>query len=249
MLTEERRQQILQLLDAQQVIKSQELIERLDASESTIRRDLQELEDEGLLERVHGGAKRIIQLGQEYNMQEKSIKNIQEKKKIAKYAASLLREGDIIYLDAGTTTYEMIPYLPTFELKVITNSVDHAVALTERGIDTIVLGGALKASTRAILGSSALEQLANYRFNKTFLGMNAAHLEFGYSTPDPEEAVLKRLASEHAAETFFLVDASKINNVSFTKVAAIDSGTLITTTLTPALHQAYIEKTKLKEIE
>ena len=88
MLTEERHQKILQLLDQKSVVKSQELASLFNASESTIRRDLQELEDANLLERIHGGAKRILNLGFEQNMTEKSIKNTHEKQKIASLAAS-----------------------------------------------------------------------------------------------------------------------------------------------------------------
>ena len=147
MLTEERHQKILQLLDQKSVVKSQELASLFNASESTIRRDLQELEDANLLERIHGGAKRILNLGFEQNMTEKSIKNTHEKQKIASLAASCVQDGDMIYLDAGSTTLEMIPFLVGKQIHVVTNSVHHAAKLSDMEIPTIMLGGTLKLST------------------------------------------------------------------------------------------------------
>ncbi|WP_019724253.1 DeoR family transcriptional regulator, partial [Enterococcus mundtii] len=94
MLTEERKQKILQLLEQHKIVKSQELVVLLDASESTIRRDLQELEDEGLLQRIHGGAKKEDLLGFEQNMSEKTLKNVREKQMIARLAAELRALSD-----------------------------------------------------------------------------------------------------------------------------------------------------------
>ncbi|HCJ4853547.1 TPA: DeoR/GlpR transcriptional regulator, partial [Listeria innocua] len=98
MLNAERKQLIMESIEKLGVIKLQELVEGLDTSESTIRRDLIELEEQGLIERVHGGAKLVISHNQEPSMNEKSFKNIQSKKEIAAYCASLVEENDCIYL-------------------------------------------------------------------------------------------------------------------------------------------------------
>ena len=98
------------MLDQKSVVKSQELASLFNASESTIRRDLQELEDANLLERIHGGAKRILNLGFEQNMTENQSKTRTKSKKIASLAASCVQDDDMIYLDAGSTTLEMIPF-------------------------------------------------------------------------------------------------------------------------------------------
>ncbi|MEA4830044.1 MAG: DeoR/GlpR family DNA-binding transcription regulator, partial [Enterococcus thailandicus] len=129
MLTEERRQKILDLLEQHKIVKSQDLVTLLDASESTIRRDLQELENEGFLERIHGGAKKEQLLGFEQAMSEKTLKNVQEKQQIARLAADLIESDDVIYLDAGSTTLEMIPFLQGKNVTVVTNSVKHAANL------------------------------------------------------------------------------------------------------------------------
>ena len=237
MLTEERHQKILQLLDQKSVVKSQELASLFNASESTIRRDLQELEDANLLERIHGGAKRILNLGFEQNMTEKSIKNTHEKQKIASLAASCVQDGDMIYLDAGSTTLEMIPFLVG----------KHAAKLSDMEIPTIMLGGTLKLSTKAIIGATSMEQLQHFRFNKAFLGTNGAHLEFGLTTPDPEEAALKALAIHQAETAYVLLDHTKFNEVTFTKVEELESVTLLTDYCPAESLQGFQQKTILME--
>lgn len=247
MLTEERRQAILRLLEETTVVKSQELSSLLNASESTIRRDLQELEDDNLLVRIHGGAKRILNLAFEQDMLEKSFINVQEKQKIGALAAKFIQDNDVIYLDAGSTTLEMIPFITQKNITVVTNSVHHAAKLVDMGIHTIILGGTLKLSTKAITGSTSLEQLSHFHFNKIFLGMNGIHLSFGLTTPDPEEAALKALAIAQSEDTYVLIDQTKLNKISFTKVAEIEKVTLLTDQCSEEVLIQFQAKTTIKE--
>lgn len=248
MLTEERHRKIIERLERDGLVKSQDLVQWLESSESTVRRDLQELEDLGILERVHGGAKRPQHLEQELGMFEKSSKNVQQKKLVAKYAVECIAEGDVIYLDAGTTTSEMIPFLKECTVTVVTNSVGLAARLVEAKIATIVLGGRIKLTTDAVVGSQALEQLKQYRFNKAFMGMNGVHIDSGYSTPDPEEAILKRAAIQQAEEAFVLVDHSKFNQTSFVSVAPLSAASILTDTCPLVIHDQITEQTTLKEV-
>lgn len=230
MLTEERQQKILQLLAQNNIVKLHELTNLLDASESTIRRDLQELENRKLLIRIHGGAKRVGQhISFEADMQTKTKENVSAKQMIAKLAVKQIEKDDVIYLDAGSSTLELIPLLPTgTPLKVVTNSVKHAAQLIDLNIDTIILGGAIKLSTNATLGNTSLKQLVEFNFNKAFLGMNGIDLTAGFTTPDPEEAILKKIALQQAEEGFILADHSKFNQISFAKVAPLDAATILT---------------------
>lgn len=248
MLTEERHQKILEWLERDGLVKSHDLVNWLDASESTVRRDLQELEDLGLLERVHGGAKRPQHLEQELGMIEKSSKNVQQKQLIAQFAVETIHEGDVIYLDAGTTTSEMVPFLKQRTVTVVTNSVGLAAHLVEAQIATIVLGGRIKLTTDAIIGSQAIEQLKQYRFNKVFMGMNGVDPISGYSTPDPEEAILKRTAIQQSEEAYVLVDHSKFNQTSFVSVAPLSAASILTDTCPLVIHDQITEKTTLKEV-
>lgn len=248
MLTDERRKKIVSLLDQQGIVKSQELITSLDASESTIRRDLQELENEGYLKRVHGGAKKAQYLEEELAISEKSAKNVQQKQAIAQLASGYLSVGDVIYLDAGTTTIELIPYLKNKAITVVTNSVGLAALLVAAEISTIVLGGRIKITTDAVIGSQALEQLRQYRFNKAFMGINGISETDGFTTPDLEEAALKRLAIQQSEEAFVLADHSKFNQTSFVNVAPLKAATILTDHCPVPIYQTIAQHTTIKEV-
>ncbi|HFR3264252.1 TPA: ZmpA/ZmpB/ZmpC family metallo-endopeptidase [Streptococcus suis] len=170
-LKSERKQIILERIHSQQFVRLEELIEVLNTSESTVRRDLDELENEGKLRRVHGGAEAPGNLQLEESILEKSVKNVQEKREIAERAARQIVNGDVIFLDAGTTTGRLIDYLQQENLTVVTNSIHHAVRLVERKIKTIIIGGFVKQSTDASVGAVALEQIRQLNFDKAFLGM------------------------------------------------------------------------------
>lgn len=228
MLTEERQQMIMSLLKQQGTVKLQELVEHLQASESTIRRDLSQLEELTLLKRVHGGAALLQRKGLEPTVLEKKNKKVAEKQRIAKIASTFIENGDCIYLDAGTTTMEMIPFLKDRNVIVLTNGLMHISKLMEAGIKTLLVGGQIKVSTNATVGSTAIEFLKNYRFDKCFLGMNGVHPELGFTTPDPDEAVLKKTALQLSLESYVLTDSTKLNEATFTRVADLSAATLIT---------------------
>ncbi|MCC3356374.1 DeoR/GlpR family DNA-binding transcription regulator [Bacillus sp. REN16] len=228
MLTPERHQLILSLLKEQGVVKLQELMDRANSSESTIRRDLVHLENENKLRRVHGGASLVHGNRMEPTYIEKATKNIREKRAIAKYASELIQEGDSIYLDAGTTTQELIPFLDYRGLTVVTNGVNLIEPLLEKGITTYLIGGVVKPETKALIGSRALSSLNLYRFDKCFLGVNGVDVKYGLTTPDPEEALIKQTAMGLAKESFILADHTKFNEVSFSKISSLKDVFLIT---------------------
>ncbi|GLO65303.1 MULTISPECIES: DeoR/GlpR family DNA-binding transcription regulator [Oceanobacillus] len=246
MLTDERHRQILKKLNESGVVKSLDLISDLNCSESTIRRDLAQLEEDGLLTRIHGGAKKHYSFDKEPTYQEKTIKNVQHKASIGKFAASLIEENDVIYLDAGTTTLEMIPYLPDISFTVVTNGIVHASMLTNKQIPSYLVGGKLKHSTNAIVGSSSLRQLKEYQFTKAFLGVNGIDLRYGCTTADPEEAAMKSSALQQASTAYMLADESKWNNVNFAKICNINDVIFITEKLT-SLHEAFQLHTNILE--
>ncbi|AOV08697.1 DeoR/GlpR family DNA-binding transcription regulator [Sporosarcina ureilytica] len=231
MLTNERQQVILDLLAEKQTIKIQEIIELTNASESTIRRDLTELENEHKLARIHGGATIRGRKLHEPSMLDKTAKNLQEKQRIAELAASFIQEGDCIFLDAGTTTFQMIPHLRNKKVVVVTNGLTHVEALIEHGVTTYLAGGYVKGKTRALVGPQTIQSLQNYRFDKCFLGVNGFDATFGYTTPDPEEAAVKRQASACAKHTYVVADHTKYGEVSFSSIDTLSKATLITSKL------------------
>lgn len=249
MLTEERYQYILDQLTQHGLVKSQELIKEMNCSESTLRRDLDALEEKGMLVRVHGGAKRLYEIEREIPITEKTSKNIQEKKEIAEYASSLVQDGDTIFLDAGTTTLYMIPFLKQKKIRIVTNAVQHAHLLADQENEVVLIGGVLKNTTKAVIGAVGCAQLSQYNFNKAFLGINGVNLEYGFTTPDPEEAAIKQQAIKNSAKVFILTDNSKFNTVTFVKVEDIDGATILTNSLNKKEFGAYFEATTIMEVK
>lgn len=248
MLTPERHQIILQLLKDKEVIKIQELVELTNTSESTIRRDLSQLEAQKFLKRIHGGASRLQGKLQEASMIEKSSKNLQEKRSIARYAASLVEEGDCLYLDAGSTIKEMINYLPAKNIVVVTNGYMHVTELLNKGITTYLIGGIVKQTTNAMIGRGALSSLDYYRFDKCFLGVNGIHPDFGFTTPDQEEAVVKHKAIALSREAYVLADESKFTEIAFAKIGNINEAKIITNHIDDETKNQYLGKTTIKVV-
>ncbi|WP_246938740.1 DeoR/GlpR family DNA-binding transcription regulator [Bacillus pinisoli] len=228
MLTPERHRIILELLEEKEVIKLHELVEATSSSESTIRRDLSQLEKNKKLKRVHGGASLLKQKGAELSIHEKSTINLHEKEAVAKYAAGLIKDGDCIFLDAGTTTFQMIKHITAKDIKIVTNGLTHLEALLERNIDTFLTGGYIKRKTKALIGRGAVDGLKNYQFDKSFIGVNGIHPIYGFTTPDPEEAAVKELAVRLGQKVYVLADHTKFHEVTFAKVADLGAGTVLT---------------------
>ena len=247
MLKSKRKQLILEKVTKDKFVSLEYLVQALNTSESTVRRDLDELESERKLRRVHGGAESLHFLQEEESNQEKSIKNIQEKTKIAQKAVSLIQEYDVIFIDAGTTNELLVNELHDPSVTVVTNSIHHATKLVERNIPTVIIGGVVKRSTDASLGGVALNQIGQLNFDKAFIGMNGIDDGF-FTTPDMEEGAVKRAILENAKKTYVLADASKLGNTSFAKVAPISRARLITNQTESEVIQKIKEKTEVIEV-
>ncbi|QCJ43118.1 DeoR/GlpR transcriptional regulator [Bacillus sp. S3] len=248
MLTLERHRMILQLLKDKNIVKIQEIMELTNSSESTIRRDLSQLEEQKFLKRIHGGAQRLQGKLQEPSMMEKASKNLQEKRLVAQYAASLVEEGDCIYLDAGSTVIEMIEFLPNKDIVVVTNGLMHVSSLLTKGISTYIIGGMIKQRTNALIGRGALASLDLYRFDKCFIGVNGIHPQFGFTTPDQEEALVKQKAVSLAREAYVLADHTKFAEISFAKIADIHEASIITNELEHEAEKLYENRTTIKVV-
>ncbi len=229
-LTDERKRHILHVLDRDGMVSVQSLCSDMSTSSSTVRRDLADLEDEGLLERIHGGAKRRGGLRDEPTVRVKANQNTNAKSAIAQAAVAAVSAGDLIFLDAGTTTAHLVPLLHDVpDITVVTPGVDNASLLADHNIRSIMLGGQLKPTTKAVIGAEAAQQLQRFRFNIAFIGTNGIHPDYGVTTPDPEEAAIKRLAIDHSVDTFILADHSKFDQASFSQIVGLRAHTIITT--------------------
>ncbi|XCP84979.1 DeoR/GlpR family DNA-binding transcription regulator [Roseburia hominis] len=230
MLTEQRHEMILKLLSERGSITVTEVKEILNTSESTVRRDITALDKEGKLVKVFGGAvaKESRVTAHEYTVAQKSDLNREEKRRIARYAAALIEPEDFVYLDAGTTTAHMLDYIEEKSATFVTNAVSHAQRLVTRGMKVLLVGGELKGSTEAVVGNQAMRTLREYHFTKGFFGTNGVTKKSGCTTPDANEAMVKRTAMEQCKECFVLCDSSKFGQISSVTFAGFQGTRIIT---------------------
>ena len=247
MLTAQRHEEIMQILQEKGAVSVNELTESLNTSESTIRRDLAALAKMGKLNKVHGGATLTAQdlILREDTIDDKLQKQIREKRAIASYAASQIQPGDFVYLDAGTTTLLMVEFMKPGNVTFVTNGIVHAKELVKKGFRTYILGGELKSTTEAVIGAAAVQNLRNYNFSKSFLGVNGLSVRQGYTTPDMDEACVKDAAIHQSFVSYVLADSSKLGKVSTVSFAPLEAAVLITDRLTDP---SYAEKTIVKEV-
>lgn len=240
----ERKRRILELLKEHQRVDVQGLNQILQVSDSTIRRDLKELEDQNLLKRTHGGAVPLQNVNFEPTFMEKEINNSERKRLIAKMAVEQIQENDVILLDSGTTMLYLAMELKRFwKLTVVTNGIPVARELeTADGIDLILIGGSLRKGILSLVGPFAEQILNQLHVDKAFIGTNAIHPEEGLSTPNVDEASIKRKMIACANKTILMADSSKIGDVHLVKFASLRDINLFITD-----DQASEER--LKEIE
>ncbi|MGX6961931.1 DeoR/GlpR family DNA-binding transcription regulator [Vagococcus xieshaowenii] len=249
MLTEERHQLIMNSLESHNVVKVLELVEATHASETTIRRDLQLLEELGKLKRVHGGAKIIREVTPELPLTIKENLHMEEKKKIGQWVGKLIKDNEVIFIDSGTATYQVLPFLKEKKIRAVTNSIIHAQYLSSINIPTTVLGGQLKMTTGAIVGNETLKQLEKYHFSKALVGVNAIHHQFGLTTPEEEEALVKESVMHHAEEVLILADHSKFEMINFVKFGELTEGKIITDYLPSKFRSLYKEEIQIVEVK
>ncbi len=232
MLSEERKAVILKKINEKKSVTVKELKETLNVSESSIRRTITELDHEGLIIRVYGGAMSLEMedLIDEPSVIDKEIVNIDEKQKIGQYAASLIEPGDCVFLDAGTTTKCMINYITEKNATYVTNGVVHAKDLVKKGMKVILIGGELKENTEAVVGADAVLQVQKYHFSKGFFGTNGINPKTGFSTPDVREASIKRVAvgNTKAGERYILSDHDKFGKRCTVTFSGFEGTVLIT---------------------
>ncbi len=248
MLTEERHSIILDTVSKKKSASLGELCELLNTSESTVRRDLSLLDEKGLLIKVRGGAIAVTDesfTAAEPNVEEKAGLFAAEKEAIARYAASLIEDGDFVYIDAGTTAEKMIEFIPSKSVTFVTNAFISAKKLAQKGFRVIILAGEIKPSTEAIIGSEAVTTLMHYNFTKCFMGVNGISIKGGFSTPDESEAAVKRTAVSRSKEVFVLADHSKFGKITSVKFSELNRGKIITDKVPD---KKYFSETSIKEV-
>lgn len=229
MFAEERHNKIMELLKAGKPVKVINLSTLFAVSEATIRRDLQELESLGLVQRTHGGAV-APQPSSELSFFDREVFHLEEKRAIARIAASMVEDGETILLDAGTTTREIARELCGKRLTVATNSMDVACVFTdEENIEVLLLGGTWRKSINSLIGPVTNAMLKTLCFDKVFLAANGVDCQFGVTTQNIGEAETKRAMLQAGKQTILVVDHTKFEKKAFAKICTLtDVSALIT---------------------
>jgi DeoR/GlpR family transcriptional regulator of sugar metabolism len=229
MLTEERRQVILDRLQRDGKVVAAELSASLEVSPDTVRRDLRELADAKLLRRVHGGALPAAVGARPYAARLEQAP--EAKAAIARATGRLFRPGQVILLDSGTTTLEVARQLPPeLEATVITNSPPIAVALADHpSVDVTVVGGMLAKDAHALVGAVTVEALRSVRADILVLGVCSLHPEIGITTTELEESYVKRAMIANAAEVVAVSAADKLGSAAPYVIAPLEELTYVVT--------------------
>ena len=219
----ERRAFILQLLEQKEEVRVEEISRETGISEVTIRKDLTVLQNRHLLLRTRGGAMRkpVENPNEDTSISKKRMFNFKEKQRIGEEAAKLIKDGDYIMIDSGTTTLEVARHLDKFHnLHILTNAMNIATELMNyKRFDVVLLGGNVRVNSLSMVGPLALTVLRNFSGYKLFLGVDSFSIENGVSTPSMEEALLNQIMIQQAGKVIAVFDSSKFNKRSFVHVA------------------------------
>jgi DeoR family transcriptional regulator, aga operon transcriptional repressor len=248
--TRERREQILQLLIEQRSVQGLKLAEQLGVSAVTIRSDLAHIESQGLAIRTHGGATLVRTPPQEHDIHQKDRLNIALKESIGACAAQLVRSGDNIIIDSGTTTMPLARHLrDRTDVTVMTNGLNIAweLANNAQGVGVILTGGLLRKQALSLQGTQAEACLNAYNFDTLFLGVDGLDLQFGLTTHHEGEARLNHRMVERARKVVVLTDSSKFGRVSLHRIAMLQRGQTVITD--SGISQEYREGLQRLDVE
>lgn len=226
----ERRARLKAIVRARHAVRVEELKAELGVSTATIRRDLDELEEEGALRRVHGGAVSVEPRPIEARFESKATHRAMEKRRIAARAAELVEPDSTIYIDAGSTCLELARLLTSrTDITVVSNSLPAIVELAGAGPRLVVVGGELRPLSQAIVGPLSTPTLDELYVDRAFMGTFSLSLEAGLTTTDPAEAFTKEQALARAREVVLLVDSSKLGTRTFAHAGRLDQLDIVIT--------------------
>ncbi len=214
-LAPERQKRVLEIIRQRNAVRVDELCEALSVSPATIRRDLEILEGEGAIRRVHGGAVDALARLDEPQFDDKAGLAGEEKRWIARRALNYIREGDTVYLDGGSTVLELAHLLrDRGDVTVVTNSLRAALELASSGPHLILLGGEFRRRSQTVVGTLTRSLMETIYLDVAFMG-TIGITAFGLTTTDPNEAYTKQLVMTRAQQVVLLADHTKVGKVSF----------------------------------
>jgi len=251
LLTEQRRRNVLDLIDQEGQVTVADMVKRFSISAVTVRSDLDALASLGAVVRSHGGAVRRLEATQDYPLRAKETLHHDEKVRIGRAAAELVKPGETIILDSGTTTAEVARHLKkmkTQSLTVITNALNIAVELADLpGISLIMIGGLLRPVSCSFVGPQAEAMMNEFHADRLFLAVDGFDLDNGPSTPDVLEAQLNNVMIRSAREVSVVTDFSKLGRRSVSRIGPFERiQRLVTDSRAP---QEFVQALRNKGIE
>ncbi|PQO29030.1 DeoR/GlpR family DNA-binding transcription regulator [Blastopirellula marina] len=240
-----RHDQILRLLAESGVLQVDDAVKKLKSSPATIRRDFGQLAEAGLVERVHGGV-RLVKQGQMLPFMTRVVQNAEAKLEIARRATSLLKDGDVIFIDGGTTTLQLAHCLPPLRLRIITNSLRLAAAIEQRSHgrdrwEIFLTGGFLFPGSSLLVGPSAQAAIIQYHANWALLSAGGI-TEDGIYNDNEHVVESERLMIKHADRVAVLADDSKFGHHAMRHIAKLELVNYLVTNRKTALTSEITER-------
>lgn len=248
-LPAERHRRIEESIRRHHAVRVSSLAEEFGVSEVTVRRDLEELELQGVLERTHGGAVRARHLRAEPAYLEAVAQRAEEKRAIGARAAALVEHGDTIFLNGGTTTLEVLHHVTAPGVRVVTNHVGMAPGSTDRpGLELILVGGEYRAPSNSCVGAFATDALRRVNATRSFIGVEGISLRAGLTTPAAPEAEIARVMIEQTRGPVVVVaDSSKVGTVADFTIGPLTEVDVVVTD--EGIDRSYVDELRASGID
>ncbi|MDZ5474066.1 DeoR/GlpR family DNA-binding transcription regulator [Bacillus sp. 31A1R] len=223
MLPIARKNKIKEIIIEKKSVTVAELTELFQVTEETIRRDLKQLEDEGILNRTYGGAYISEGVQSDVDVKLREFIHVEGKKKIASKCLSFIKSGDSIFLDASTTSLVIASMLKDHKLTVVTNSIKVVTTLMDSpSIRIVVIGGTLSNSSLSNLGRTAEDNTRKYFFDSAFISCRSVSMQHGITDSNEQQAAIRQIAAEHANNVFLVADYTKFDKTSFASICGFE---------------------------
>lgn len=249
MIADNRRKKIFELLDKNGSVRVTELSRIFSISEVTIRADLADMENKGLLTRVHGGAVSSYKPYYNMSLNQRMATNQEQKEIITEKIADMIEDNDTIMLNAGTTTLLAFRAIPkNLNLNIVTNSLSIALeGTTNPNFNIVLLGGLVNSKYQFTFGDDAIRQLKFYHADKLILSVDGIDIKHGFSTYYDKEAEIDRIMLEQSSINIVAADHSKFNRCAFTKISDLSvADYIVTDTNVPDAFKNKLEKHSVK---
>jgi DeoR/GlpR family transcriptional regulator of sugar metabolism len=229
MIPAERRARIVESLEQRRSVRVSVLSEELGVSEMTIRRDLERLEQEGMLSRMHGGAILKRRMTEEPFYVASEREHSEEKRRIAQAAAAMIKPGETVFLSSGTTATQVLSHVdPELKARVVTHNVGAVSAAQRTSLDIVLLGGSYRPRSNTLGGSLTIETVGGFHASRFILGADGLSLDEGVTTPSLSLAGVERaMIRQTRGEIVVLADSSKVGAVGDVVICSLDTANVV----------------------